>query len=358
MKIFQNSLFQIALLTVLFSGCASDGVPWQGPPTAFGERNQVIVIADENIWQSPVGDSTDYYFAAPYLVLPQPEPVLDLIHFTPKELAKDPVRREHKMILFIADMSDENSPTTNLIRADIGSEKLREIQETTGYGNNVGRNKWAQGQLLMYMYGFGREKLIDNIMKNSGSIISRINQEEEKRIEATAYLGGQNRQLINEVSSNFGVSMRIPSDYQKAIYDENDQFIWMRRDTRDANSNIFIKKLKYNDQAQLSRDTMKAIRNYLGHYVSTDNKNSYMKINDVDLPMFIKTKTINNNYALEARGIWDMENDFMGGPFISYLIHNPQTNELLFIDGFVHAPGEEKRDHMQELEHIISSVRM
>ena len=52
----------------------------------------------------------------------------------------------------------------------------------------------------------------------------------------------------------------------------------------------------------------------------------------------------------------DIANDYMGGPFISYLIHNPKKNELLFIDGFMHAPGEEKRDHMQELEHIITSV--
>ena len=67
-------------------------------------------------------------------------------------------------------------------------------------------------------------------------------------------------------------------------------------------------------------------------------------------------KTINNNYALEARGVWELENDFMGGPFISYLIHNPQKGELLFIDGFVYSPGERKREYMQHLEHIISSV--
>ncbi|MCR9286107.1 MAG: DUF4837 family protein [Bacteroidetes bacterium] len=357
MKILKNFIFLILSFVILFSGCAGE-VPWQGPPTAFGQRNQVVVVSDKGVWESPIGDSVDFYFASPYLVLPQPEPILDLLPFTPEELGYDPVKKQLKTYVFIADMEDENSPTTQLIKADIGAEKLREVKETSGFGNNVGRNKWAQGQLLVYMYAFGKEKLIENVQKNASSIISRINKEEIKRVDATAYMGGENWSLGEEVVANFGVKLKIPVEYQKAVYDDKDQFLWIRRDTRDANTNIFIHKLKYFDQAQLSRDTMKSIRNHLGRYVSTDNKNSYMKINDVDLPMFIESKTIDNNYALEARGIWDMKNDFMGGPFISYLIHNPKKNELLFIDGFVHAPGEDKRDHMQELEYILQGIRM
>jgi hypothetical protein len=46
----------------------------------------------------------------------------------------------------------------------------------------------------------------------------------------------------------------------------------------------------------------------------------------------------------------------MGGAFVSYLIHNPEKEELLFIDGFVYAPGKEKRNFMQQLEFIISTV--
>jgi len=72
--------------------------------------------------------------------------------------------------------------------------------------------------------------------------------------------------------------------------------------------------------------------------------------------MFVETITLDNYYTLEARGIWEIVNDFMAGPFMSYLIHNPETNELLFVDGFVYAPGETKRDVMQELEVILATV--
>ena len=67
---------------------------------------------------------------------------------------------------------------------------------------------------------------------------------------------------------------------------------------------------------------------------------------------------IDNQYAVEARGIWEIANDYMGGPFISYTIHNPQTNELLYLDGFVHAPGKEKRNFMQQLEKIFTTAKL
>ena len=108
----------------------------------------------------------------------------------------------------------------------------------------------------------------------------------------------------------------------------------------------------------MTKEGIKEIRNTLGKYVSTEIENTYMYINDVDLPMFLKTMQIDNHYAVEARGIWEIENDYMGGPFISYTIHNPESNELLYLDGFIHAPGREKRNYMQQLEKIFTSCSL
>ena len=82
-----------------------------------------------------------------------------------------------------------------------------------------------------------------------------------------------------------------------------------------------------------------------------------MKINDLDLPLITTAITVDKKYTLEARGIWEMENDYMGGPFITYLVHDPNKNELIFLDGFLYAPGQDKRDHIMALEHIFKSLR-
>jgi hypothetical protein len=127
--------------------------------------------------------------------------------------------------------------------------------------------------------------------------------------------------------------------------------------TKEFSSNIILHKLPYTAKEQLSYEGFKSLRDTLTkRYVSSDVENSYMLINDVDLPLFIKPVEFNNFYAVEAKGIWELNNDYMGGPFISYLIHNPNNNELYLLDGFVFAPSKKKRELMQYLEFILNTV--
>ena len=348
-------LLWLALLT-LFSGCSEEVQrSLKAVPTAFGKVNQLIVIADEDLWESEVGDTFRYYYSAAYPILPQPEPIFDLKHFTPSDLITDPLRKELRNYLFLADMSDTESSTTQIILEDIGNEKVSRAKDESKYNTSVGRDKWAKGQLLIYQFGFSRSELINNVKKNFSGISKKINEADKGKIEATVYLDGENKAMKEKLKGLIGVNLRIPNDYIMAS--EEPEMIWLRKETHESSSNIVLRKLKYTDQSQLTKAGLKEIRNDIGKKISSEIPDTYMRINDIDLPMLSSIKTINNYYAIEARGIWEVVNDYMGGAFVSYLIHNPSSNELLFVDGFVHAPGKDKRDYMQYLEHIISSVK-
>ena len=124
-------------------------------------------------------------------------------------------------------------------------------------------------------------------------------------------------------------------------------------------SNIILHKLPYNDASQLSYEGFKSLRDTIGkQYISSTIEGSHMQINDVSLPMFVTPTQFKELYAVEARGIWELTKDYMGGPFISYLIHNPTTNDLYLLDGFVFAPGKEKRNLIQNLEYIFSTTTL
>ena len=152
------------------------------------------------------------------------------------------------------------------------------------------------------------------------------------------------------------MDLRIPSDYFVAIQDTNS--LWLRKETEYLSSNVLIHKTAYNNEDQLTKEGIKNLRDQLGkEYISTEIKNTYMRTNDVDLPMLTNVIDLNGAYTIEARGIWDIVNDFMGGPFLSYLILNKEKNELIFIDCFVHAPCKKKRDYMMHLEYIVESAK-
>ena len=348
----------LALLVLFLVGCAADGGiqnRLEGEKIAFGKINQINVLCDLTIWDGPIGDSLEYYYGSAYPILPQPEPVFDLRHHAMSDLRGDPLRKELRTFIVVGDLSDKHSEAAELIRQHVGMEKIKRSMGDKGYGNSVAKNKWASGQLIIYLFGENREKLIDNITNSYTAVAKRINEADAEMIEETTYFRGSNSTLSEELRAVMGVSMRIPSQF-KASLQEPDLF-WMRRETSETSSNIMVTKVPYTDQSQLTREGLKAIRNDLGKkYVSSSLPDTYMRINDVDLPLLVDATQLNGDYALEARGIWDIVNDFMGGPFISYLVYDPGKKELLFIDAFVHAPGKEKRDIMQEMEYILQTA--
>lgn len=357
-KAIPSVLFTWAVITItLLQSCSEEARQGlRAIPTAFGNLNEIVVIMDADMWEGPVGDTLRFYYSSAYPLLPQPEPIFDLRHFTPEALGKDPLLKELRTYMFVGNFNDENSPTTRMIINDIGEEKARKAKEDKDYSSALGRDKWAKGQLLIYEFGYSEDELIEILKENFPAVRKRVNEHDAKKVSAYVYLNGENKKLSAEVKADMGVSIRMPSDYFLAINDED--VIWMRRETDEASCNIILKKIPYTDRSQLTRENIIALRDSIGKkYVSSTLPRTYMQTNAVDLPVLDFTTRINGLYALEARGVWEIVNDYMGGAFMSYLILNPSGNELLFVDGFLHAPGEDKRDMMQQIEHVIRTIK-
>ena len=60
---------------------------------------------------------------------------------------------------------------------------------------------------------------------------------------------------------------------------------------------------------------------------------------------------------LETRGTWEVKGDFMGGPFLNYLIEDKLNERVLLVEGFVFAPSKRKRDNIIEIEAIVKSLK-
>jgi len=362
MKILMKKLFMKSVLlsfVLILLGCSAEVRDKLTPtPNAMGKVNEIIVIADKSLWEGPVGDSIQYYLSSAYLILPQPEPIFDLRHFTPEDLSEVPIRKNFRSYLFIGNLNNNTSEASNMIKQDLGTEKVRRAKEDKNFNISIGHNKWANPQLLIYQFGFSDDDIIANIKKNYKAIAQKVHENDEPYVEANIYQVGSNFKINEKVKQEFNAQINIPDDYVLAMHDSLTNTLWLRKETDFLSSNIFIHKRKYTDQKQLSKEGIKELRNDLGKYVSTEIENTYMYVNDVDLPMFLKTMQIDNRYTVEARGIWEIENDYMGGPFISYTIHDPEANELLYLDGFIHAPGKEKRNYMQQLEKIFTSAKL
>jgi hypothetical protein len=76
------------------------------------------------------------------------------------------------------------------------------------------------------------------------------------------------------------------------------------------------------------------------------------------LPPSIETSELDGRFALETRGLWRVEGDFMGGPFLSYTLFDEENGQIVTLEGFVYAPDMDKRRLLFELEAIMNSLKL
>jgi len=220
----------------------------------------------------------------------------------------------------------------------------------------TGKNKWAKNQFVAYILGNGRDDLSQAIVENFANVAAKINSHDRDQIEKRIYIEGLQQELSNKILSQFGMNMKIPYGFQEAI--QTDDFLWIRKDEEKVTYNFLLHKETYNDKTQLTPEYIQDLRNRLGEeFIASGTEGSYMVVNDQDLPVFDYQRELDGRFAIELRGVWEMTEDFMGGPFFSWMILNQSSNELIYIDAFILAPEEDKRDFMQNMEFIVDELR-
>ncbi|MGB1217541.1 MAG: DUF4837 family protein, partial [Saprospiraceae bacterium] len=343
-------------ITMILQGCSAAGI--NSSAQSIGTLNRLVIVADNDVWEGPIGDTIRYYLGAAYPVLPQPEPTFDLQHYTAEEMDEDAVRKRFRSILVLGDTKNQMSFTTQFIKKEIGEENIIALQNTDEKSAvKVSKNRWVGNQKVMFLYADGEEALVDAIKDRCSSIAGVVEKSDSNMLNSRVYLRGKNQGLARKIKEDFGANIPIPGEYIEAFYDADKKFAWIRKDKKVAIMNLMIHKRAYKDTSQLSIQGVKSLRDSLGaKYITSVQEGSYMRVNDWDLKLYHEFHPIAGKFGVELRGIWEMKNDAMGGPFMSYMIHDAEAGEVLFVDAFVFAPNKKKRDLMQELNVVMDGI--
>ena len=327
-------------------------------PVALGRLNDVVAVCDDKVWDGMIGDTFVYYYESAYPVMPSPEPLFDIRHFSAENLAAEPLRRELRTYVILANLKDTESATTKMVRRDLGEERYKKALVDTSFFSSVGRDKWAREQFVAYIFGNGLDDLARAIEKSFPAIANRIKKHDHVQLASNVYnLKAEDPEIKSILQDKFGVYLKVPGDYKKQV-ETDKNFVMLKRDFKDYSQSIVIRKFPYRDAKQLSKEGIVEMRNDYGlEFISGVSEGSYMRTNDDALPVYEYTTEINGYYTKELRGIWELTNDYIGGPFVTYVMLNKDTNQLIFIDTFVYAPSRGKRDLIQQLEHIMQSAK-
>ena len=127
---------------------------------------------------------------------------------------------------------------------------------------------------------------------------------------------------------------------------------------QDSRGFIFFQK-EYEDESQLNYQvSLDDVNEQIGKYIPGPLDSTWMAL-DMKTPMSAANYQYEGkHYAMLVRGLWQVENDYMGGPFVLNVVLDEQRNRILYMMAYVYAPDGEKRNLIRQVESIIFSMNI
>ena len=324
-RILSSILFCFAALAALVSCGNSKNVL----PGVSGKAGEVIVVIEKAHWDGELGDALREYLACDCDFLPQPEPLYNLAYVTPAGFTN--MFQSHRNIIMVH------------IDQDVKEDGI------TFYNN-----KWARPQCIIMINAKGLDEAVAVVRRDYEKIRARLEQAERDRVVASARLY-EAKEIRENVAERFGGSIVFPSGY--VIKKINDSFAWIGNDNTYVYKDILVFRYPANGKDDLQPETIIAQRNrILKENVPGMFDGTYMTTSQVAEPKVSYINYKGHDFA-ETRGFWEVENDFMGGPFVSHSFYSLDGSEILVFEAFVYAPKYDKRQYMRQTESLLYSFQ-
>jgi len=298
-------------------------------PTISGGAGEVLVVMDNSNWEGATGELLQDILKEEFPGLPQSEPIFDVLHITAASL--EGVYKFHRSIVLTTIQS--------------GLEPKIRFRE----------NVWAKPQIMIQLEAPNGDRLKQLIMDNEERIQSFLVQYDRSRLTAT-YNKSKDPAIQKEILTHHQVRLAIPRGY---IMDfSTDDYTSVSIEAPDLSQVIQIYDYPADGPDDLIVSKIIEKRNAITKaYVEGPRENSYMTISRMFEPIAFDLKN-NDMDVVEIRGLWDLENGFMGGPFVSHSVYDAKRNRIITVDGYLYHPNQKKRVKIKQLESIIYSMEV
>jgi len=318
----------ILIILIFFSSCFSRTETLK--PKVSGKAGEVLLVISESNWNSELGIALSEILTTDKNGLPQPEPAFSLIQVIPDQFAK--IFNSHR----------------NIILVNIGPENEQDKI-------SVQQDLWSTPQVVINIKARNKEACLDLVKENSEYLVERFNRAERERVLMN-YRKFMEAGIVQSLKENHHISLVIPKGYRLDVDSTN--FVWLASETPTSSQGILIYFYPYTDKNTFSLEYLVEKRDrFLKKYVPGPSPNTWMATENL-LPPSFREFELDGNYYSELRGLWKLQNGFMGGPFISFSTVDEPRMRVVTVEGFVYAPSEEKRELLRQVESILYTLEI
>ena len=315
----------ILVISILLFSCNNNNK--KALPNVKGKAYELTVVVEKNNWNDIPGELIKSVFNDEINYLPQPEPEFSITHIPHNAFTS--IFKHHRNIL--------NIEIGNYDKTGISFEK----------------DVWAFPQYYVIIKAKDYKQFSEIFNKNKEKLFEFYKKAEILRM-TNHYIKFKDKKLCNKIKKEHNITLTIPKGYSLDV-DSND-FMWISHETPRYTQGIFIYYYDYVDTNTFTKEYLIAKRNeFLHKYVPGPTDSSYMTT-ETRAPIIFNEYMNKNDYTAEIKGLWKVENDFMGGPFIGLTKLDKKNNRIITVEGFVFYPNKSKRNLIKQLEVICRSL--
>ena len=297
-------------------------------PNISGKAGEVIVVIEKNEWNGAVGTALRETLEDECPYLPQPEPMYNLIDVVPSGFKT--MFQVHR----------------NIIMVNIDPS-------VTEPGVKYRKDVWAAPQCVIWINAADSDTAVELFKENSKTIIAYLDQAERDRVimNAKRY---EEIKLAPVVAQLAGGSPHFPSGYK--LKKNTEDFIWITYRPQYVDQSILIYKYPVVEgENMLDLDNiLEKNAEVLKENVPGMFENTWMMTSPVIKPE-VQYLSYKGRAFAEVGGLWEVHNDYMGGPFVLHAFYSQDGKDVIVLEAFVYAPKYDKRQYLRQVESVIYS---
>ena len=201
------------------------------------------------------------------------------------------------------------------------------------------RNVWADPQLVVTVTAPTARMIGDSISSVAPTLLRLLGRAEMRRA-LSLLRTHRNVKAERMVDSMFHIRMWIPLDMTACR--KGKDFLWLSNNSPTVMNNLVVYRTPSRADFIACRDSA------LGRNIKGETDRMQMTT--------VAPTVMQNKGATFFRGLWEMEGDNMGGPFVSRRVPEAHGKGNVILEGFVFAPAKNKRNAIRQLEAALYSA--
>lgn len=297
-------------------------------PNVSGKAGEIIVVIEKTDWEGSLGGEVRELLACDCPFLAQKEPLYSLINVAPGGFGD--LFKLHRNIVFFT-INPQVDSTGVLYRHDV----------------------WAAPQCLVQVSAKDAAQAEELLKDNGKTIVGFIEQAERDRVIRNS-IRYEEREIAPKVAEVFGGSPHFPTGYK--LKKLTSDFGWIADEKQYTLQGILIYKYPASGKGdEMTVEKIIAKRNeVMKENVPGMFENTWMTTGTFMPPQLEFFRYRGRDFA-QVRGLWEVENDYMGGPFVSQSFYSQDGADVITAEAFVYAPKYDKRQYLRQVESILFS---